>query len=200
VHLKTELPYDPKFIPPVIADLERLAAGNLAVIKKYKSAGRDPEDAFEMMLWCSFRILGYDVEELGHKTRRRDPDGIAFAKPDHYAIVFDAKIRSNGYNIGTDDRAFVEYIMTQSPRLLHEGIDSIYFSIISSWFTGDNRTPIMRIRKETNVKNVTLLKTALLLRLIELRLKNPKLSPSRLEGLFLRAEEISEQDIEQELG
>ena len=198
--LRPELPYDTRFIPPIIADLEQLAFGNPAVTKKYRSAGRDPEDAFEIMLWVSFRMLGYEVEELGHTTRGRDPDGIAFARRDHYAIIFDAKIRPDGYNIGTDDRAIIEYIKTQSPRLFREGIDSIYFSVISCRFIGDNQTPIMRIRKETNVKNVTLLRAGLLLRLVELKLKDPRLNPSRLEGLFLRTQEISVEDIEQELG
>jgi len=199
IALKAELPYDPRFIPPIIADLERLACANSKVVQECRNAGRNPEDQFEIMLYVCFRMLGYDVEELGHTTKRRDPDGIAFSKRDHYAVIFDAKMRSDGYSIGTDDRTIIEYIKTQSPRLVHEGIDSIYYSIVSSWFVGDNQTPIMKIRKETNVKNVTLMRAAFLLRLIELKLKDPQLTLGRLEGLFLRAQEISTEDIEQEL-
>jgi hypothetical protein len=199
IDLKAELPYNPRFIPPIIADLERLACGDPTVVQECRNAGRDPEDQFEILLCICFRMLGYDVEELGHTTKRRDPDGIAFARYDHYAVLFEAKIRSDGYSIGTDDRTIIEYIDTQSPRLVHEGIDSIYYSIVSSRFTGDNPTRIMKIRKETNVKNVTLLRAAFLLRLVELKLRDPRQTTGRLEGLFLRAQEISAEDIEQEL-
>jgi hypothetical protein len=199
IDVKPELSYNPRFIPPVIADLEELACGTPTVIKKCKDSGREPEHAFEIMLFLAFKMLGYDVEELGHTAKERCPDGIAMSKRDHYAIVFDAKIRTEGYSIGTDDRTIIEYIKTQSPRLVHEGIDSIYYSIVSSWFTGDNPTRIMKIRKETNVKNVTLLRAAFLLRLVELKLRDPRQTTGRLEGLFLRTQEISAEDIEQEL-
>jgi hypothetical protein len=198
--LKSALPYDPRFIPPIIADLDKLAYADPTTSQKYKGLGRSPEDEFEILLWLAFRMLGYEVKELGHSTAERDPDGIAFARRDHYAVVFDAKIRSGGYSIGTDDRALTEYVDKYSPELERQGIDSLYLSIISSYFVGENDRRIVAIRKETSVKNVTLLKASLLLRMIGLKLKGAIPSLGVLEAVFLRPQEISSEDIDRELG
>jgi hypothetical protein len=114
--------------------------------------------------------------------------------------VFDAKIRSGGYSIGTDDRALTEYVDKYSPELERQGIDSLYLSIISSYFVGENDRRIVAIRKETSVKNVTLLKASLLLRMIGLKLKGAIPSLGVLEAVFLRPQEISSEDIDRELG
>jgi hypothetical protein len=50
------------------------------------------------------------------------------------------------------------------------------------------------------VKNVTLLKASLLLRMIGLKLKGAIPSLGVLEAVFLRPQEISSEDIDRELG
>jgi hypothetical protein len=148
----------------------------------------------------AFRMLGYEVEELGHMTPgERTPDGIAYAKREHYAILLDSKIGSDGYSMGTDDRALIEYITTQAPRLESGGIDSIYFCIISSRFKGDNQSGVLRIRKETRAKNITFLRAGMLLRLVELKIQNPRITPANLHAIFLRSEAIEDADIQREL-
>lgn len=199
--MEPSVPYNPLFIPPILADLEKLAYSQHDIIEKCKRNGKNPEYAFEEKLWHSFRILGYEVQELGHKAAsERVPDGIALARRSHYAILFDGKIREDGFYIGTEDRAIIEYIKRFSKKLEGEGIESIYFLIISSRFKGDNLRCILRIRKETSIKNVTLLTAGLLLYLIELKLRYPTLTPMELEGVFLRSVEISKEDIDRELG
>jgi hypothetical protein len=69
--LKSALPYDPRFIPPIIADLDKLAYADPTTSQKYKGLGRSPEDEFEILLWLAFRMLGYEVKELGHSTAER---------------------------------------------------------------------------------------------------------------------------------
>ena len=199
--MKSSLDYNPLFIPPVLNDLEKLASGDPEIRDKYTKLGQSPENVFERLVWIAFRILGYEVEELGHMTPgERAPDGIAYAKREHYAILLDSKIGTDGYSMGTDDRALIEYITTQAPRLESEGIDSIYFCIISSRFKGDNRAGVLRIRKETRAKNITFLRSGMLLRLVELRIQNPRITPANLHPILLRSEVIEEADIRRELG
>jgi hypothetical protein len=199
--VKSSLDYNPLFIPPVLNDLEKLASGDSEIHHKYRKLGRSPDNVLERLVWMAFRMLGYEVEELGHMTPgERTPDGIAYAKREHYAILLDSKIGSDGYSMGTDDRTLIEYITTQAPRLESEGIDSIYFCIISSRFKGDNEAGILRIRKETRAKNITFLRSGMLLRLVELKIQNPRITPANLHAILLRSEVIEEADIRRELG
>jgi len=197
--MKPQEPYNPLFVPPILEDIEKLTCGDPVAIENCQRIGRAPEDVLEDKLWISFRILGFEVIELGHKVIGRFPDGIGLAKRDHYAVIFDSKMRMEGYSIGTDDRAIVEYVERFYPQLEEEGMQSVYFSVISARFTGNNKGHILKIRRETRVKNVTLLRACLLLRLVELKLRNPHIGTAHLEGIFLRSEEISEEDIEREL-
>lgn len=198
--MKPPKPYNPLFIPGIIADLQELAIEKPEIISKYHKVGKDPDHAFEEKLWHIFRILGFEVKEFGHKKAGRVPDGIALSRRDHFALLFDGKIRKDGYYMGTDDRAIIEYTKRFSSRLETEGIESIYFLVISGKFTGNNLNCILRIRKETKAKNITLIKAELLLYLIELKLKHPYLTPTHFEGIFLRSvEEISKEEIDNEL-
>jgi len=198
--MQAPTPYNPLYIPPILTDLEKLASAEDDILSKLKRNGKDPEYALEEKLWQSFRILGFEVKELGHKAAgKRVPDGIALARRAHYAILFDGKMRGEGCYIGTEDRAIVEYIKRFSLTLEGEGIESIYFLIISSRFKGDNQSCILKIRKETSVKNIALLKVGLLLYLIELKLRYPSVTPIELEGIFLRSVEITKEDIDREL-
>lgn len=198
--MKPPKPYNPLFIPPILADIEELALEKTNIISKYREIGKDPDYAFEEKLWHAFRILGFEVEEYGYKVHGRVPDGAALARRDHYALMFDGKIRKDGYYIGTDDRAIIDYIKCFSDRFEREGIEGIYFLIVSGEFTGDNLSCILRVRKQTRVKNVTLLRAELLLYMIELKLRYPHLAPTHFEGIFLRSgEEISKEEIDKEL-
>ena len=42
------------------------------------------------------------------------PDGLAFDYDSSYVIILDAKVRKNKFSMGTEDRTFREYIITQS--------------------------------------------------------------------------------------
>jgi hypothetical protein len=199
--VKSPIGYNPLFIPPILSDLEKLAWGDPDTCEKHRKLGRDPEDELERLVWMAFRMLGFEVEELGHMAPgERCPDGIAYSRRDHYAILLDSKIGGAGYSVGTDDRALLEYIKTETPRLESEGIDGIYFCIISSGFKGDHQSAMLRIRKETRAKNVSFLSAGMLLRLVELKLRFPKIIPTNLEAMFLRSDIVQDADIQRELG
>lgn len=199
--MKSSIGYNPLYIPPILSDLEKLAWGDIGTCEKYRNLGKNPENELEREVWMAFRMLGYEVKELGHTAPgERCPDGIAFARRDHYAILLDSKIGSAGYSLGTDDRTLLEYIRTETPRLESEGIDGIYFCVISSAFKGDNQSAILRIRKETRAKNISFLSAGILLRLVELKLRFPKIFPTNLEPIFLRSDRVQDADIQRELG
>ena len=75
--------------------------------------------------------MGYETKLLG-QGMGRVPDGQAIAVRDSYALLWDAKARSDGYRMGTDDRTVREYIELQSLGLKQRGVRNIYYVIISS--------------------------------------------------------------------
>lgn len=43
------------------------------------------------------------------KARGRNADALALAPRERFAVIIDAKVRSTGYVLGTEDRRFLEY-------------------------------------------------------------------------------------------
>ena len=82
-------------------------------------------------------VLGYETKPLG-QGQGRVPDGQALNVDDSYAILWDAKVRGDRYNMGTDDRAVRKYITTQSRELKKKrGPRNIYYLTVSSEFADD---------------------------------------------------------------
>jgi hypothetical protein len=104
------------YIPPVIAVLPRIARNEVGFDALAKASGTSLPKAFEKSIHAAFTILGYDTKLLG-QGMGRVPDGLAVEPDSSYAILWDAKIRENGYSMGTDDRAIREYVHTQSREL-----------------------------------------------------------------------------------
>src|ERR1035437_3777194 len=127
-----------EYIPPIVSEVALLAKGDESMVNKYDKEEKKVEDVFEDKLYRLFVMLGYETEKYGH-GKGRVPDGIAFAREEQYAVIYDAKSRQGAYSIGTDSRAIIEYINAYSRRLRKEGIRNIYFAIISSDFK-DNQT------------------------------------------------------------
>jgi hypothetical protein len=139
----------------------------------------------EEKLWHFFRMMGFHVDELGHKLKgRRAPDGILSAPEFHYAVLFDAKVAADGYSISADDRKIIEYIKEYGGQLRKKGMEKIYFLIISSGFIGKFGDTISKIIKETGVTNVLLLRAEFLLYMLEVKLKDPEITLSDLENVF----------------
>jgi len=163
-----------QFIPSIIADLSKLG----------KSEGKSLE--FENKIHCAFQMLGYNVERLGQGTGR-NPEGIARAQKDHYAILYDAKSRQEQYSLGTDDRIFKEYLNKYKNVLQNDGYDKIYFFVISHKFATSSQKVFDRFFKETHVPLV-FLTTEQMLRLIAKKIEWPiYFDLGNLENLFATA-------------
>ena len=184
------------YIPPIVKDIQLLASGDENMVKKYEKHEKKIEDVLEDKLYKLFLMLGFETEKLG-KGRGRVPDGIARARQEGYAIIYDAKSRGESYNIGTDSRAIKEYIEEYSAKLHREGLKNIYFTVISGDFRDDQDDAIKRIKIDTGVQEVLLLKAELLLFALELKLKDPNIDLGRtgLQQVFQYSGIISKEEI-----
>lgn len=172
-----------EFLPPVVDDLAAVAERDPDVEAAYDEAERDLAVAFEAKLHHTFRMLGFDVEELGQGSGRQ-PDGIATAVRNDYAIIYDAKVRADGYAISTDDRAIREYIETHARQLRDKGVRRIYFAIVSSTFADPDLGTLRELRETTAIENIVLLSAELLQELVVLRLQEPYLNLDDIRAVF----------------
>lgn len=188
------------WIPPIINDLEELANNKETEwsIKK----GLKPEKAFETKLRYVFILLGYEVTELGQGTGRQ-PDGIAISSTvgDCYAIIYDAKARTDEYNIGTDDRSILEYIKEKNNELHRKRISKSCFIIISSNFNESetNMNKLREIYRTTRVP-IVFLKASDLLFIVESKLQDVFIDHVMLENLFIETGVVTREKIINTLG
>ena len=186
----SELPTS--FIPPVVSILPLLAKNDPQMIEACQKTGISVEKAFEEKISVLFKMLGYKVESMG-QGYGRVPDGVAVCSEFHYALIYDAKVRTNGYTVGTDDRAIKEYIFYETDRLKRQGIRNIYFLIISSTFNGDFDDVIRSIKMDTEVRELIFVEAAALLTLLEQKLRNCDLDlgPNGIQSFFAQSGIIS---------
>lgn len=175
------------YVPPIIAILPRMALNDPALVEAARNSGTSLERAFEKFVNAAFTMLGYKAELLG-MGRGRVPDGLALARDENYAILWDAKIRTNGYSMGTDDRTIREYITTQSRELKRRrSMRNIYYLVISSSFMDDYDDVIRSIKMETDVNEVILMEVDALVAMVDSKLRAPldvTLGPDGLQRLF----------------
>lgn len=170
---------DMDYIPPVLTHLDRLSANDDSLRSIY---GKDPERVLEEKLWIAGRMLGFTVEELG-QGKGAVPDAVYRAEFDRYAVLVDAKARADGYDMGTDYRAANDYLDRKGKELQKSGF-RVYYAIVSHKFLGDSRESIRIVRKQHIARNVTFFTAEAILRLIEVKLKDPGLALDDMEDVF----------------
>lgn len=186
------------FIPPVVAILPLLARNDAEIQQLCANSGISPEKAFEERIAILFKMMSYKVEPLGQGLGRV-PDGIAICQEHHYAIIYDAKVRKDGYSLGTDDRAIREYIMRQTERLKRQGIRNVYFAIISSTFNGDYDPVIRALKMETDIREVLFIETTGLLTILEQKLRDPEidLGPKGIQNLLAQSGILTHNEVKE---
>lgn len=187
---------DAPYLPPTVADLDAVAAGTDEAVDRYAPATTDLANIFEQKCGILFEMLGFDTEVMGQGTGR-NPDGIAEAVRNDYAIIYDAKKRTDGYRMGRDDRTIREYIETHTRRLRDQGKRHIYFAIISSSFRDVEESTLRDMRTATDIDNIVLLKADVLQELLRMRLEEPYLNLDDVEWVFgNRPGEIQSEELE----
>ncbi len=189
-------------VPPVVSILPKMARNENELIDAAKTSGTSLERAFEKNINAAFTILGYETKLLGQGSGRV-PDGTAVEMDNSYAILWDAKIRTNGYSMGTDDRTIHEYIVTQSRQMRKRSLRNIYYLVISSEFEDDYDDPIRSLKMETDVSEVCLVEAAALVAIVDAKLRTPQeitLGPDGLQRLFSTSGIITADSVRKTLG
>lgn len=190
------------YVPPIIAILPRMAINDETLVEAAKKSGTSLERAFEKYIDAALTILGYETKLLG-QGKGRVPDGLALALDESYAILWDAKVRRDGYSIGTDDRAIREYITKQSRDMKkRQSLRNIYYLIISSKFADDYVDIITSIKMETNINEVALVEVDALVAMVDAKLRAPlqiTLGPDGLQRLFCSGGKITADMVREQL-
>ena len=186
------------YVPPIISVLPQIARNELGFDALAKASGTSLSKAFEKSIHAAFTILGYDTKLLG-QGMGRVPDGLAVEPDSSYAILWDGKVRENGYSMGTDDRAIREYVHTQSRELKRRrSLRNIYYLVVSSRFLDDFDDVIRSIKMETDVNEVCLLEATALVAMVDAKLRNPQLvtlGPDGMQRLFSSSGLITADDV-----
>ena len=162
------------YVPPVVAVLPAMARNEASLQNAAKRSGTSLERAFERAIHSALLILGYEATLLGQGAGRV-PDGKAISHDDRYALIWDAKIRQEGYTIGTDDRVMRDYIATQTRELKKNGsLKNVYYVVVSSGFSASMDDDIHSLKMETGINEVCLIEAEALVALVELKLRDPR--------------------------
>jgi len=190
------------YVPPIVGVLPRMARNEPTLCEAAKASGTSVERAFEKSINAAFTVLGYETKLLG-QGKGRVPDGQALNLDDSYAILWDAKVRGDRYNMGTDDRAVKEYITTQSRELKkRRGLRNIYYFIVSSGFADDYDDAIRSLKMETDVNEVCLVEADALVAMVEAKMRSPRevsLGPDGLQRIFSVSGVVSADSVRENL-
>jgi hypothetical protein len=195
------------YIPPIVSIIPDLAENTDDIQEVVEGTGQSVDALFENRLARAFRMIGFEVEELGQGSGR-NPDGIVKDHLHNYAIIYDAKSRRDGYSVGTsDERQFQDYINREVPSLRAQGFRNIYFAVVSGEFTDDARDAIRTLKISTDIQEVRLIEAEALLTLLENILRDPSfgLGPGDVSGpgvqdFFAESGVLTAADVREELG
>ncbi len=191
------------YIPPIVAILPRMALNEPTLVEAAKASGTSLDRAFEKSVNAAFTVLGYDAKLMG-QGQGRVPDGLAFDLDNSYALLWDAKVRGNGYSMGTDDRTIRDYITTQSRELKRRrSLRNIYYLIISGNFKDDYDDPICSLKMETDVSEVCLIEAEALVAIVDAKLHDPHqvtLGPDGVQRLFSSSGVLTADNVRETLG
>lgn len=185
------------YIPPIVAIIPRLASNDPELQEMARQSGTTLDRAFEKSINAAFTVLGYETLLLG-QGKGRVPDGQAIAGNESYALLWDAKARSDSYRMGTDDRIIRQYIDSESKKLKHRGIRNIYYLIISKGFADDFEDSVRSLKMDTNVNEVCLVEAAALVAIVNQRLRSPLsigLGADGIQRLFSSSGIITASDV-----
>jgi hypothetical protein len=156
----------PPFRPFLPAGLQSLSALGRGERAEFEDLTTPVSLLFERRVGDAFRCLGFEVRQLG-QGRGRKADCLAVARQHGFAAIIDAKARSNGYVLGTEDRKFFEYASTHSTELNSEGITRVYLVVVASSFRETDLARFVDYMTDSSVRGVARMTVDALLRRVE---------------------------------
>ena len=150
------------FLPAGLLSLDQLAQG----ISPAPDLIENVPHEFERRCGDAFRCLGFDVQQLG-QGRGRQADFLALARQDGFAVICDAKVRGEGYVLGTEDRKFLEYAVRHTRELQANGIRNVYLVVIGSVFRNSDLDKLTKYLADSPIRGVDLITARALMRMVE---------------------------------
>ena len=151
------------FLPACLQHLETLARGERP---PYGDNDLGVDRLFELRIADAFRCLGFEVQSLGQGTGRK-PDALAIARQERFAVIIDAKVRQDGYRLGTEDRKFLEYATTCGRELQRQGIDKVYLVVVGPGFREADLKKLTDFLSNSPVRSVDLITARGLMNIVE---------------------------------
>jgi len=121
---------------------------------------------FERRTADAFRCLGFEMRQLGQGTGRK-ADSLAVAPREHFALIIDAKVRSAGYVLGTEDRKFLEYADKHGRELQQQGLQRVYFIVVGPSFRANDWQQLTKYLSDSPIRSITLITASALMRIVE---------------------------------
>ena len=156
------------FLPGCLQYLEVLARGEMP---PFESSNLSTSTLFERRVSDAFKCLGFEVRELGQGTGRKT-DSIAAAPKERFALIIDAKVRTNGYKLGTEDRKFLEYAVNHGKELQSQGFDKIYLVVVAPSFRDADLKQLAEYLSDSPMRGVSMITARALMRMVEESIRN----------------------------
>lgn len=179
-----------EYIPNVVSDLINQGKDN-------ESSSSAKGSKFEKSVGLIFRLLGFQVDQLGQGTGR-EPDLIAIHRKENTAFIVDAKAYANGYALSaSDERAIREYIRHHCTRLRQIGIQRVGFILVSNSFKSDMNELSSELTWNTDIKRFVLIESEALLHLLAYHLRDQRSTEEIVDaiigiGSYIRAHDVVE--------
>jgi hypothetical protein len=90
---------------------------------------------------------------------------------ERFAILIDGKVRVNGYALGTEDRKFLDYALTRSKELQHQGFEKVYLVVADPTFRESDLKKLTEYLPESPARSVDMITAAALIRMVEESIK-----------------------------
>ncbi len=177
------------YLPYLLQYLGVLARGERP---PFESSELHVNTLFERRTAEAFRCLGFEIASFGQGTGR-NADVVALARRERFAVIIDAKVRSGGYVLGTEDRKFLEYARSHGGKLQREGFEKIYFVVVAPSFKERDLEKLTEALSDSPIRSVNLLSASALMRLVEESIRErATFKLADLERQFFRNKIISE--------
>jgi hypothetical protein len=156
------------FLPACIQYLDVLARGETPPFEKFNIA---ISTMFERRTADAFRCLGFEMKQFGQGTGR-NADALACAPRERVALIIDAKVRMNGYSLGTEDRKFLDYAMKHGKELQKQGFEHLYLVVVAPSFRESDLEKLAEFLSESPIRSVAMITAKALMRIVEESIRN----------------------------
>ncbi len=156
------------FLPASLQYLDVLARGDRP---PFDPGDQSLSTIFERRTADAFRCLGFEISQLGQGTGL-NADALALAPRERFAVIIDAKVRSAGYVLGTEDRKFLEYARSHGAELQRQGFENLYFVVVGPAFKEGDLRKLTDALSSSPIRSANLLTASALMRLVEDSIRN----------------------------